>query len=121
MLFRKRQIINFLRRNFIFKTKKQYRIDFVRINGATTEIIKPQFQKLEVPAIKRIKPENCWNMDEAGIIEGQGKNGLVVRNAQKRFIQKKQPSGKTQTLFIKYIFILKQSIYLLIIFKRKLV
>jgi Tc5 transposase DNA-binding domain/helix-turn-helix, Psq domain len=91
----KRWMANFLRRNPVLKTKKQHRIDSVRVNRATTEIIKPWFQKLEVPAIKVIKPENRWNMDEAGIMEGQGENGLVVGSAQKRFIQKKQPSGRT--------------------------
>ncbi len=30
--------------------------------------------------IKAIKPENRWNIDKAGIIEGQGENGLVVRS-----------------------------------------
>ena len=48
----------FLRRNPVLKTKKQLRIDSVRVNGATSDIIKGWFQKLEVPAIKAIKPEN---------------------------------------------------------------
>jgi hypothetical protein len=30
----------------------------MRVNSATTKIIKPWFQKLEVPAIKVIKPKN---------------------------------------------------------------
>ena len=33
-------------------------------------------------------------MDEAGIMEGQGVNGLVVRSVNQRFIQKKQPGSK---------------------------
>jgi 4-hydroxybenzoate polyprenyltransferase len=81
---------NFLRRNPVLKTKKQYRIDSIRVNSATTDIIKSWFQKLEVPVIKAIKAENRWNIDEAGIIEGQGENRLVVGSVQKRFIQKKQ-------------------------------
>jgi 4-hydroxybenzoate polyprenyltransferase len=48
----------FLRRNPVLKTKKQFRIDSARVNGATSDIIKAWFQKLEVPAIKAIKPEN---------------------------------------------------------------
>ena len=79
-------MVNFLRRNPILKTKKQHRIDSIRVNDATIEIIKPWFQKLKVPAIKRIKPKNRWNMDEAGIMEEQEENGLVVRSAKKRFI-----------------------------------
>jgi 4-hydroxybenzoate polyprenyltransferase len=110
---------NFLRRNPVLKTKKQYRIDSVRVNGATTEIIKPWFQKLEVPAIKVIKPENRWNMDEAGIMEGQGENGLVVGSAQKRFIQKKQPGGRTWTSFIECISALGHTLLPLVIYKGK--
>ena len=33
-------------------------------------------------------------MDESGIIEGFGVNGLVVGSARKRSIQKKQPSTR---------------------------
>ena len=84
----------FIRRNPILKIKKQLLIDFVRINNATSDIIKPWFQKLEVLTIKAIKLENRWNMDKASIIEGQGENGLVVRSVDRRFIQKKQPSSK---------------------------
>ena len=66
----KRWIAGFLRRNPVLKTKKQFRIDSVHVNRATSDIIKGWFQKLEVLAIKAIKPENRWNIDEAGIIEG---------------------------------------------------
>jgi len=45
---------------------------------------------LEVPAIRVIKPENRWNIDKTGIIKGQEENRLVIKSAQKCFIQKKQ-------------------------------
>ena len=66
----KKWMAGFLRRNPVLKTKKQFRIDSARVNGATSDILKAWFQKLEIPAIKAIKPENRWNMDEAGIMEG---------------------------------------------------
>ena len=83
----------FLRRNPILKTKKQLRIDSIRVNSATTEIIKKWWPKLAVLAIKAIKPENRYNIDKAGIMEGIGDNGLVVRSIYKRFIQKKYPGS----------------------------
>lgn len=89
----KRWIAGFLRRNPVLKTQRQYRIDSVRVNNATIDIIRPWFRKLEIPAIKAIKPENRWNMDEAGIMEGQGDNGLVVASTGIRAIQKKQPGS----------------------------
>jgi hypothetical protein len=80
-----------LRRNPILKTKRQFHIDSACVNSATTEIIRKWFQKLALPYIKTIKPENRWNMDEAGIMEEMRDNSLVVKSAYKRFIQKKQP------------------------------
>ena len=94
VLLGKRWMTGFLKRNPVLKIKKQFRIDSTRVNSATTDILKAWFQKLEIPAIKAIKPENRWNIDEAGIIEGQGENGLVVGSTEKRFIQKKQPGSK---------------------------
>ena len=82
----KRWMAGFLRRNPVLKTKKQFKIDSVRVNSATSDIIKAWFQKLEIPAIKAIKVENRWNMDKAGIIKGQRENRLVVGSTKKRFI-----------------------------------
>ncbi|KAF7912091.1 uncharacterized protein EAF01_001112 [Botrytis porri] len=74
----KRWIRNFIRRNPEIRTKYQTRIDSARVTGTTTDTLKEWFKKLDLPDIKHIKPENRWNMDEAGIMEGQGLNGLVV-------------------------------------------
>jgi hypothetical protein len=89
----------FLWRNPILKTKKQFRIDFARVNGAITEVIRKWWPKLALPAIKAIKLENWYNMDEAGIMEGMGDNGLVVGSVEKQFIQKKTPRIKGLDLF----------------------
>jgi hypothetical protein len=58
-------------------------------------------------------------MNKAGIIEGERENRLMVRSAQKRFIQKKQPDRKTWTLFIKYISALGNTLKPLVIYKGK--
>ena len=109
----------FLRRNPILKTKKQLHIDSARVNGATTEVIKKWWPKLAVPAIKAIKPYNRYNMDEAGIMEGIGDNGLVVGSVHKRFIQKKHPGSKAWTSFIECISAIGRSLLPLVIFKGK--
>jgi 4-hydroxybenzoate polyprenyltransferase len=115
----KRWMAGFLRRNPILRTKRQLRIDSARVNGATSDIIKSWFQKLELPAIKSIKPENRWNMDEAGIMEGQGENGLVVGSVDRRIIQKKQPGSKAWTSFIECISAIGKALRPLVIFKGK--
>ena len=109
----------FIRRNPILKTKRYLRIDSVYVNGAMSEIIKPWFQKLEVPSVKAIKPENRWNMDEAGIMEGQGENGLVVGSVDRQKIQKKQPGSKTWISFIECISAAGKALRPLLIFKGK--
>jgi 4-hydroxybenzoate polyprenyltransferase len=48
----------FLRRNPVLKTKEQFKIDSVCVNSAASDILKAWIQKLEIPAIKAIKPEN---------------------------------------------------------------
>jgi 4-hydroxybenzoate polyprenyltransferase len=90
----KRWIQAFLRRNPVLKTKRARNIDSQRVNGATIPIIQSWFQLLSLPQIQAIKPENRWNMDESGIMEGQGVNGLVIGSAEKRSIQKKQPGSR---------------------------
>ena len=66
----KRWMKGFLRRNPILRTKKARNIDSIRVNSTTTIIIKSWFQRLVIPAITIIKPENRYNIDESGIIEG---------------------------------------------------
>ena len=74
----KRWMEGFLRHNPILRTKRAHSIDSIRVNGATTSVIKGWFPRLAVPAVASIKPENRYNMDESGIMEGYGANGLVV-------------------------------------------
>jgi hypothetical protein len=111
----------FLRRNPILQTKRARNIDSVRVNGATTQVIKDWFQRLNIPAISLIKPENRWNMDESGIMEGMGVNGLVVGSSERRSIQKKQPGSRAWTSFIECISATGKALLPLVIFKGKLV
>jgi hypothetical protein len=83
----------FLRRNPILRTKRARNIDSVRVNSTTTAIIKSWFQRLVIPAIATIKPENRYNINESGIIKGYRANGLVVESSERRSIQKKQPGS----------------------------
>jgi len=60
-------------------------------------------------------------MDEAGIMEGIGDNGLVVGSVEKQFIQKKHLGLKAWTSFIECISAIGRSLRPLVIFKGKLV
>ena len=99
----KRWMEGFLRRNPVIKTQKSKSIDSKRVNGATTDIIRPWFRFFDIPEVKTVKPENRWNMDEAGILEGQGSNGLVLGSTQKVAVRRKQPGSRAWTSFIECI------------------
>ena len=111
----------FLRRNLVLKTKRSQNIDSQRINSTTIPIIKSWFQLLSLPQIQAIKLENRQNIDESSIMESQGVNGLVVRSAEKRSIQKKQPGSYAWTSFIEYISATGKVLTPLMIFKGKTV
>ena len=115
----KRWMEGFLRRNPILRTKRARNIDSVRVNGATTAVIKSWFQRLLIPVITTIKPENLYNMDESGIMEGVGVNGLVVGSSERQSIQKKQPGSRAWTSFIECISASSKALPPLVIFKGK--
>jgi 4-hydroxybenzoate polyprenyltransferase len=60
-------------------------------------------------------------MDESGIMEGFGANGLVVGSARKRSIQKKQPGSRAWTSFLECISATSKALTPLVIFKGKTV
>ena len=66
----KRWLTRFLDRNPVLRIQRAKAMEYTRLNGATTEVIRGWFLYLAVPAIKAIKPANRWNMDEASIMEG---------------------------------------------------
>ena len=56
-------------------------------------MIKAWFQRLVIPAISLIKPENRYNIDKSDIMEDMGANGLIIGSSKRCFIQKKQPGS----------------------------
>jgi 4-hydroxybenzoate polyprenyltransferase len=115
----KRWLTRFLNRNPVLKTQRARAMEHARVNGATTKVIRGWFPHLAVPAIKAIKPANRWNMDEAGIMEGLGVNGLVVGSREKKAILKKQPGTRAWTSFIECISASGRYLNPLVIFKGK--
>ena len=109
----------FLRRNPAIRTQKCHHRNSSRVNGACTEVIRPWFNKFYIPEIQATKPENRYNMDEAGIMEGLGENGLVVGRSEKRSIQKKTPGARAMTSFIECVSATGVALPPLVIFKGK--
>ncbi|KAI7909099.1 transposase [Pyricularia oryzae] len=76
------------------------RIENARVNGASTEVIISWWLYITNPVINAIKPENRWNMDETGIMEGKGSNGLVLGLNGIRPLQRKEPGTRGWTTII---------------------
>jgi hypothetical protein len=115
----KRWVASFLKRNPGIKVLRSRRMDAKRTNGATTEVIRQWFRLLAIPEIQAIQPANRWNMDEAGLIEGQGENGLVLGSTNNQSIQRKDSGSRLWTSIIECISANGDSIPPLIIFKGK--
>lgn len=80
-------------------------------------IIKDFFQFQYLPDVKDIPGEHRYNMDETGILEGRGSNGLVLGHAEKKAIMKKQPGSRCWTTIIECISATGQILPPLVIFK----
>ena len=74
----KRWMEGFLRRNPTVKTMRGKSIESARLANANAETIQDFLQHLNEPTIAAIPPQHRYNMDESGIMEGLGANGLVV-------------------------------------------
>lgn len=107
----------FLRRNPEVRTVRGKPIDSRRLNGATINVIKDFFQLQQLPDVKDIPGEHRYNMDETGILEGRGSNGLVLGHAEKKAIIKKQPGSRCWTTILECISATGQILPPLVIFK----
>ena len=74
---------------------------------------------MDAPDIQEILPENRYNMNEMGIMEGQGQNGLVVGSAEKRQTLKKDPGIRNWISILEAINALGKALPPLVIFKGK--
>ena len=109
----------FLKRHPVLRTQRARRIDSVRVNGATGPVIQAWFPLLQIPAVKKILAANRYNMDEYGLMEGQGTNGLVVGSSGIRAVQRKDPGSRAWTSFIECISALGVALLLAVILKGK--
>ncbi|KAJ3497355.1 hypothetical protein NLG97_g1973 [Lecanicillium saksenae] len=93
----------FLARHEEVKTLRGKRLDFKRANGASTDVIQEFFKILELPAIKKILPQNRYNMDETGLAIGLRENSLVLGSSVKKVAMKKQSGQRFWSTIIECI------------------
>ncbi|KAM5344602.1 hypothetical protein ACJ41O_013137 [Fusarium nematophilum] len=113
----KNWVDSFLRRNPDVKTVRGKSIDFNRLNGASTEKIQECFARLALPIVKRIPPQYRYNIDETGIMEGKGDNGLVLRSSDDKFAPFTVPGGRGWSSILEAVNALGFALPPLVIFK----
>ncbi|SCN96763.1 related to transposase [Fusarium fujikuroi] len=84
----------FLGRNPDIRTLKGKKIDSDRYHGASSELIKAFFMLLMMPAIRLVKQGNRYNVDEVGMMEGIGMNGLFLGHQSKKSVLIRQPGSR---------------------------
>ncbi len=99
----KRWMEGFKARNPAIKTLKGKRMEVARLKGVTAEAIKAHFDNLNLPEVRKIPPEHRYNMDETGIMEGFGINGLVVGSSERKSIPVKSPQSRVWTSIVECI------------------
>ncbi len=101
------------------KTKRVKRVDVKRLEGATTEAIRAFFQRRTLPVIKDILPDDITNMDECGIMEGQGLNGLCVGKTETKVALAKHPESRIWTTMLECVSATGRLFDPLVVFKGK--
>lgn len=93
----------FLRRNPSVKTMLSERLEVDRAREANPTNIANWFHLFDNPIVKGISAEHRYNMDEAGIMEGLGTNGLVVGAAEFRKAILKEPNRGSWMSFVECV------------------
>jgi hypothetical protein len=99
----------FFHRHPDLKALQGIRVDSEHAKGVAPEYLRRLFDTLEGPFIKSIHPQNRYNFDESGLMEGHGSNGKVVGPAQKAGGRRicralvRRPGKKTWTTIIETI------------------
>lgn len=113
----KRWVEHFIKRNPEVRTKRGKPMDSKRVNGVTINILNDFFQFFLLPLIQSIPPEHRYNMDETGILEGRGSNGLVLGSAETNSVIIKQPGSRYWTTIAVCISAAGRALSPLVIFK----
>ncbi|KAK0368171.1 transposase [Colletotrichum limetticola] len=115
----RRWIDALIKRNPSVRVQRSRLIDSRRVNGATTDVIESWFRLLDIPEISDIKQANRYNMDETGIMEDKGANGLVLGMAEATEVRKKEPGSRAWVSIIECISADGRAIKPLVIYKGK--
>lgn len=109
----------FLQRNPTIKSLRNVRIDVQRVESVTQSILRNFFALAEQAGVGKTHPSLLFNMDETGLMEGEGTNGIALGAAEKRVIYSKKTTSRVWTTIIECVSAGGLSLPPLVIFKGK--
>lgn len=92
-----------LTRHLELKRVRRIRIDSKWDKGDPAEVVGDYFRILSLPEVKDIRPENRYIVNEAGIIQGMGANGLVHGNLERKVAYSKNLDAELWTTIVESI------------------
>jgi hypothetical protein len=95
-------------------------MEAARVNGAQPEQIQEFYDRVNrVRRTKNIRPENIWNMDEAGTALGICTNSMVLGDSQKKRTYVQSPQDREWVSIVETVSATSRTTRPVIIFKGK--
>ena len=95
-------------------------MEAARVNGAQPEQIQEFYDRVDrVRRTKNIRPENTWNMDEAGTALGICTNSMVLGDSQKKRTYVQSPQDREWVSIVETVSATGRTTRPVIIFKGK--
>lgn len=107
----------FFIRHPMLRSRKSRRVEAIRLRAANKKDIGTWFALLELPIVKGIKPDNRWNADEGGLMEGRSENALTIGYSDDSPLLQKDFNSRAWTSFLECISATGKFLVPLIIFK----
>lgn len=109
----------FLSRNPTIGSVRDVRLDVQRVESVTPDILRSFFTLAEAAGIGKTHPSLLFNMDETGLMEGEGTNGIALGAREKRTVYSKKSTSRVWTTIIECVSAGGSSMPPLVIFKGK--
>jgi 4-hydroxybenzoate polyprenyltransferase len=113
----KRWFSSFLAHHPEIRSRKNQRVEAKRLRVSSKTNIGPWFDLLELSIVKEIKPDNRWNADEGGLMEGISENSLTLGYSKDSPLSQKDFNSRAWTSFMECINAMGKSHAPLIILK----
>jgi hypothetical protein len=91
----------YLVRNPEIRSSRIRLINYKRANAASIDNINIFFDRLKLPEVRIIPPQNIWNADEIELMMEVGNNGIMIGEAYRKFMLSKDAGTRKWVSILK--------------------